>query len=202
MVVVLALVCAFWCWGRQPWLKQWIRGSCGFVFVAVATVGIFLIVDLASYKILLREKPITTVSVYEIGKQEYDVTLVDEEGKERRFIIFGDQWQLDVRLLLWKTPWSLLGVDSLYRLDRISGRYLSLEQERNGERSVYALETSKGLDFWQIVGDKAIGVDAHYGSAVYLPLVNGAVFAVYKTAKGLIARPVNEVAESAVNGNW
>jgi hypothetical protein len=45
------------------------------------------------------------------------------------------------------------------------------------------------------------GVDAHYGTATYLPMANGAVFEVTMTRTALIARPVNEAAREAV-GDW
>jgi hypothetical protein len=45
------------------------------------------------------------------------------------------------------------------------------------------------------------GVDAHFGTATYLPMANGAMFEVKMTRTGLIARPVNEEAKIAV-GEW
>jgi len=45
-------------------------------------------------------------------------------------------------------------------------------------------------------------LDAQFGSAVYMPLVNGAVYSVQLTPKGLIARPLNDVAEQALQGEW
>jgi len=45
------------------------------------------------------------------------------------------------------------------------------------------------------------GVDAHYGTATYLPMAHGAIFEVTMTRTGLIARPVNEAAREAV-GDW
>jgi hypothetical protein len=45
-------------------------------------------------------------------------------------------------------------------------------------------------------------LDADFGSAVYMPMENGAVFSVVRTNKGLVARPVNDVAEEAIAGQW
>jgi hypothetical protein len=43
-------------------------------------------------------------------------------------------------------------------------------------------------------------VDALYGSAVYVPMADGASFAVMVTQTGLIVRPLNPGAEHAVGG--
>ena len=36
----------------------------------------------------------------------------------------GDLWQLDLNLLRWKSLAELIGLESGYRLERLSGRYL------------------------------------------------------------------------------
>jgi len=69
---------------------------------------------------------------------------------------------------------------------------------------VHALSESVPLDVWQFARKYPRlmpGVDAHYGTATYLPMAHGAVFEVTMTRTGLIARPVNEAAREAV-GDW
>ena len=44
------------------------------------------------------------------------------------------------------------------------------------------------------------GVDALYGSAVYVPMADGAAFAVMVTQSGLIVRPLGSAAQHAVGG--
>jgi hypothetical protein len=60
------------------------------------------------------------------------------------------------------------------------------------------------LDVWQFARKypKLLpGVDAQYGTATYLPMAQGAVYEVSMTRTGLIARPSNEAAVTAV-GDW
>ena len=71
-------------------------------------------------------------------------------------------------------------------------------------RSVYALSEPVPLDVWQFARryPKLLpGVDAHYGTATYLPMAHDAIYEVKMTRTGLIARPLNEAATEAV-GNW
>ncbi|MCA6064019.1 hypothetical protein [Thalassolituus marinus] len=172
------------------------------LLLAGSVISVFMLVDLWSYRQLLDEEPLATVSIYELGDQQFDLTLVDASGKEQRFKLMGDQWQLDVRLLVWKGPVVALGAMPVYRLDRISGRYLSLEQERTSERTVYTLTDSRWFDLWSALKGHKLWLEAESGQAVYMPLVNGAVFSVHLTPKGMIARPLNDVAEEALGTGW
>ena len=201
IVVALAVMVVFLLW-RSQWFIQWLKGTFSIAFIAAAIFLLFSLVDLWSYQQLSNEKLISTVSIFELSDQEYDLTLIDSKGKEQRFKVSGDQWQLDARLLIWKGPINALGANPLFRLERLSGRYLSLEQERSAPRTVYELSHSAGLDIWQWLNKHGFWLDAQFGSAVYLPLTNGAVYGVSLSPKGLLARPLNDAAEEALAEQW
>lgn len=200
-VIVLTAMVFFLLW-RSQWFIQWLKGTLGIGLVVAAIFLLFGLIDLWSYQQLNNEKLISTVSIYQLDEQEYDLTLINTKGEEQRFKILGDQWQLDARLLVWKGPINALGASPLFRLDRLSGRYLTLEQERSAERTVYELAHSPGLDTWQWVNKHGFWLDAQFGSAVYLPLSNGAVYGINLSAKGLVARPLNDAAEQALAQQW
>src|SRR5690606_40350004 len=65
-------------------------------------------------------------------------------------------------------PFLSAGTMPLYRLDRLSGRYLSLEQERNAGRTVYALQESRWFDVWDWLHGRSWWLEAQSGSAVYM----------------------------------
>ena len=127
------------------------------------------------------------------------------EGElDRMFSMRGDEWQLDARVLTWKPPATVLGLDPVYRLERLSGRYTNIERERSEPRTVYALANERPLDIWSFAREYprfAPGVDAFYGTATYLPIADGARFQVTLSRDALIARPANEAARAAV-GDW
>jgi len=187
---------------RLNWFFAWLRGSVGLIFLAFA-IGIALIAwDLSNYEELLEEKPIASVSFVKNGEQLYTATLSYYIEKEpQSFEIHGDQWQVDARIIRWTGLVSALGAKPGFRLDRISGRYFSLEDERRKTRSAFSLEdTSPTIDIWKIMqnhGDMIPGIDAVYGSAAYLPMADAATYQLSLSQNGLTAIPVNEVAKSA-----
>lgn len=201
-LLVIAVIAVIALWWRRGWFIQWLKGSAGILLLVFAVVLAFSLNDLWSYRQLLNEKPLVTVSVYELGQQEFDLTLASADGIEQRYRVVGDQWQLDVRLMVWKGPWLSAGSMPLYRLDRLSGRYLSLEQERRAERTVYDLTSSRWFDLWHWLDGRSWWLEAQSGSAVYMPLANGAVYSVYLTPKGLLTRPLNDVAQQVLDKPW
>lgn len=187
---------------KRGWFVAWLKGSFAIALVAGAVLSLFSLLDVLSYKQLLSEVPIATISIYKKGDQHYDLTLVDSDSNEQRFEIHGDQWQLDARLLTWIGPLAAAGQKPLYRLDRLSGRYVSLEQARNGEQSVFSFKQSQYVDLWQLFSQFDTWIDVNYGSAVYMPMENGAVFSVYLTAKGMNVRPINSIAKKLLREEW
>jgi hypothetical protein len=187
---------------KRGWFVAWLKGSFAIALVAGAVLSLFSLLDVLSYKQLLSEVPIATISIYKKGDQHYDLTLVDSDSNEQRFEIHGDQWQLDARLLTWIGPLAAAGQKPLYRLDRLSGRYVSLEQARNGEQSVFSFKRSQYVDLWQLFSQFDTWIDVNYGSAVYMPMENGAVFSVYLTAKGMNVRPINSIAKKLLREEW
>lgn len=202
VVAMATLLVAGYLLIRRGWFVVWFKATLAMSLIGLTFVSFMALFDILSYRNLMEEVPIATVSVFERSPQHFDLTLATNDGVEQRFDIYGDQWQLDARLLTWVGPLAALGNKPLYRLDRISGRYVSLEQERNGKQSIYQLDPSAYVDLWQIFSEAPIWIDANYGSAVYMPMENGAVFAVHLTAKGINVRPINNIAKRVLKQDW
>lgn len=198
--VFLAIAARMLLW--NSWFVQWLKGTIGLGLIILVGFICLSLFDLMSYKQAVREYPAATVTTHRLGEQLYDVSVVDREGKERRYRVLGDQWQMDFRLMAWKGPVSSLGRSPLYRIDRLTGRYLSIEQEKLSGRSLYELDSSRWLDTWLFLRGKRLWLDADFGSSVFMPMKNGAVYSVHVTGKGVIARPSNDVAIDATSGDW
>lgn len=206
VIIAIALVTVFFA-GRLlfkgTWILGWLRGMAGIVLLLGSAVMAFGAFDFYSYKQLSKEQTIASISFTKIEPQKYQVSLVDSEGVEQIFELNGDLWQLDARIIKWNKLFAGAGLAPGYRLDRLSGRYYALEEETSGKRTVYDLGNSKSvIDLWswarQFSKNITI-VDASYGSATYLPMEDGALFSVILSGTGLLARPLNESAELAVN---
>lgn len=190
---------------RNSWFLGWLRGMFGLFFLAGAAVLAFVALDILTYKQISKEQVIATLSFEKLAEQQFEATLVSNEGWQKTYILSGDQWQLDARILKWKGFVSRWGVPPCYRLDRISGRYYSLDQEREKDRAIYSISQSEyNVDVWQWVnhGKRVLPLlDAIYGSATFVPMADGALFEVSLSATGLLSRPLNDAATSAV-GQW
>lgn len=154
---------------------------------------------------LVDEQVIGQIKFSESAPEQYVARLMlENEERDRMFEILGDEWQMDARVVTWKPPMTLLGLDPIFQLDRLSGRYSDVEEELSKHRSAHALSEPVTMDVWQFARKypKLMpGVDAHYGTATYLPMAHGAIFEVTMTRTGLVARPVNDAAREAV-GEW
>lgn len=186
---------------RRGWVRGFIRGTLGVVcLLGLFIIGLFIF-DLAAYRAFTREMVIATLSFSQQGNQVYEVNLETNQDREQRTLILnGDEWQLDARVLSWSGPLVVLGMEPVYRLDRIAGRYQSVERERNAPRTVIDLRSDS---LWSAseVSDWLPWINARFGSSVYLPMVDNGLFEVLLGAQGLVARPVNEPAREAL-GQW
>ena len=176
----------------------------GGVVILAAAAAALVAMNLYTYARLTHEQEAARVSIRQLGERHYALTLDAPPAPARHFEMRGDEWQIDARVLKWRGIGSLAGFDTVYRLERLSGRYAELAQERRAPRTVYALAQEKGMDFWPVVRrhhDYLPFADAFYGSAAYVPLAENAEYAVTVSSSGLVVRPANDAARKAV-GAW
>lgn len=158
-----------------------------------------------AYKPLLAEQTIAKVRFTEFKPQIFIATISIPGEVENAFELHGDQWQLDTRIIAWRGVLASFGIEPLYRLGRLSGRYMTLEQERNSPRYVHELGASEfGIDTWKLLHgmhNKLPWIRPQYGSAVFMPMAHKASYEVVLDGSSLIATPVNEEAVAAVD-SW
>jgi hypothetical protein len=182
-----------------------LQGLTGLLLLEAAGLCVAVLLNLHTYSRLTYETPVAEVRFQERSNQHFWAYVTLGRAEAMIFDIRGDEWQLDARVLKWKGTALLLGSDTLYRLDRLSGRYRDISQERKQPRSVYSfVGEGVGLDIWSLIQRYSRWVpwvDAVYGNAAYVPMADGARFIVSIGASGLVARPGNSDAEKAVR-NW
>ncbi len=185
--------------------------------LAAASIAVLLGQNAQTYGRLTYERPVATLSTRQLAPQYFEVTVTQPalgDAAERTAVypVNGDEWRVEAQVLRWK-PWAnVLGLDAQYRLDRLSGRYQSIDQERSGARSVHALSSDAdpdglpwSLSLWD-TARKYRGyidpVDTLYGSGAYMAMQDGATYEVWITQSGLVARPTNAAAREASSGGW
>ena len=210
LFAIAALLSLFFCLRTIRRLRQrhLLRagGACVscLLFAFVAGMAFVVIFSYLGYERLVAEERVASIAFERLRSDEYRARLMVAGQADRFFDLQGDEWQIDARLVTWKPPATILGLDPIYRLDRISGRYAEIERERTAARTVHSLAAEQPVDVWRIARARPLllpGVDAHYGSATFVPMVDGARFDISLSRDALIARPANEIAEMAI-GNW
>jgi hypothetical protein len=187
----------------RQWFLGWLRGTCGLGFLALAGFIGVLAYDLYSYAPIAEGKPLATLSFKADGPL-YRVSLL-EGGRERTLTMEGDLWQLDARILQWKGLAALIGLQPGYRLEKLSGRFLSIEQQSLAQHTRIELARSPyGIDLWRWLrlGQHDLFIfEPQARRVTYLPLADEAVFSINLTPAGLLAEPVNSAAQNALK-DW
>lgn len=158
----------------------------GALFAAVA-------VGLSGYRALTREELAATVHTVPIGAQTFEARIVLPDGSEANYRLAGDQFAIEARILKWH-PWAnLLGLHTTYELDRVTGRYLNIEDEQQRPRTVFPLAPEHRLDLfaWRArLPWLAPVVDAEYGSSTFTRADRVASYEVRVSTTGLLVREI------------
>ena len=208
--IIAALLLRGWSRARKGKL---LRASL-YTFPAILTLVIFFLLllvisNLTSYQRLTNERDILRLNIAKESHQQYQVTLdfLDSNSQTlgNHYRILGDEWQIDAKILKWKGWANLLGLDSYYQLDRISGRFRNVSEAVSKPQSVYDLAGDlRGINLWELkrlMKNNLPMLDAYYGQAVFLPLEAGAVYTISINQSGLLARPDNHIGQQAIE-NW
>src|SRR5258708_27042513 len=83
-------------------------GSCAFhgvsslaFFLAAAAVAL-LGLNLLSYDRLTHEQPAVRASFARAAEEQFNATLLYPSGEVRGYVLRGDAWQIDARVLKWR----------------------------------------------------------------------------------------------------
>jgi hypothetical protein len=166
--------------------------------VAVAALGLsatLIAVGTRGYQALTHEEVAARISVRPTAPQRFDAQVRFPDGRVAGHAIAGDELYVDAHIIKWKPIANLLGLHTAYELDRIAGRYRSVDQERTGMRTVYPLAAPRTLDLFalrQRYGWLAPLYDAEYGSASFVPVTRPAELEVRVSTSGLLIRESKE----------
>jgi len=208
--LVLALLMALALWRSFLLLRRkrlLAGGLWGFQAVLLLLAFFLLLLvfsNLQTYRRLTYEQPVADIYLRKLAPRRYQLSLaLPGEEEDAYYVLEGDQWQLDARVLKWK-PWAnLLGLDAFYRLDRLSSRHADIERARRIPPSVHDLSPPlRGLDVWRLqrlLREHLRFVDTLFGQSVFMPMADGAHYRVMLGQSGLLVRAQNEAAREAAS---
>ena len=211
LLVGLSLVCGFFtffflfrainCARRLRLVRASGAGVGCLVSATLAGVGSMLLVSYWSYGQLTDEQLVSQIEFRRISPEEFQARLMISGEADQFYILHGDEWQMDAKIVSWKPPATILGLDPIYQLDRLSGRFAEIGREQTEARTVHSLSSGMPIDIWKFTRRfQALipGIDAYYGTATYVPMTDGARYEVSLSRDALIARPANDRAREAV----
>jgi hypothetical protein len=189
---------------RRRLITGGICGSLALAFFIAAAAVALLDAQLRTYQRLSFEQNAAQLEFKRLADRQYRVLLTfPGRGAGDTYLLRGDEWQIDGRLIKWQPLANVLGFDTDYRLERLGGRYANIDDERLMPRTVYALNPPQAIDLWDLARRHPRWfpwLDALYGSAAYVPMADGAIYEVTVSQSGLVARPLNDAARAAVGG--
>jgi hypothetical protein len=181
----------------------------GGVFLAGAAVVGLVGLNLQTYARLTAERPAAEVTLTQRGPSQFTASVREANsdglyGEPKDYALTGDSFRMDARILKFR-PWAnITGLDALYRLERLQGRYDDVAREEASPPKPYDIGDAAGIDVYLLARNRSQIVsafDAEYGSSTYVPMADGAVYEILVTQNSLIARPQNQVAAQAVR-DW
>lgn len=176
---------------RRP-LRSLNRLALTTVLALVSAAAAFLALALHGYGRLTGETPVARLSFAKADEHQWRARLSLADGRQLELNLAGDEWQLDARVLKWHPYAVIAGLDPVFKIDRLSGRYRDIELERSRAKSAHDLADDGALDLWQLARAYPRWlpfVDTEYGSGAYLPMREGVEYEVtLSPLGGLVAR--------------
>lgn len=171
----------------------------GLLLLAVGGLAAMIALGAHGYTALTREDVAAKLLVQPTGPQRFTATVRFPDLREVKFEIAGDEVYVDAHILKWKPMVNVLGLHTAYELDRIAGRYRSIEQERSAPRTVYTLSRDKPVDLFDLRQRYAFLaplLDTEYGSASYVSVSRPAELELRVSPTGLLIREVEPPASN------
>ena len=198
LIAIAVLILALRLGGRFRWFGSWLRGNVMLLLIALVVLLGLAAFDLSRFHPLERTAQVATLQLHETAPQRFELLLESAE-LSRVMVVHGDMWDLDVQVLRWKGVARLLGLKDGYRLNRLSGRFVALEQQEAASAAQPAElnDTPAWRDVWRWLDrlhEPAL-VQADAFVVRFLPLTDGARYRLDIGPTGLTPVPLNERAE-------
>jgi len=162
------------------------------IFLAVGLIVLLVAANIYTFYRLTDEAPIAELTFVKTGPGQYRATIAyGDFCTPRHYTLYGNQWRLDARFLKWQSWANLFGLDAMYRIERLGGRYRDVSDENTRQRIAYKLYQPPRIDLASIMeGYDGIlsPVDSLYGSSVYEDMDTAYRYRVYRSQSGLLVR--------------
>jgi hypothetical protein len=178
---------------KRKWMGTAGRSGGAALFLSLSALSGTLAASTQGYRGLTNEEVAMTVTTVPLPERAFAAHVQFPDGRDTTYTVAGDQLLVDAHILKWHYLANAIGLHTQYELDRLTGRYVDIEDERTRERTVHSLKSVKPVDLFELVqrySILALLVDAEYGSATYVDVGRPARFEVRVSTTGLLVREV------------
>ena len=178
--------------GVKP-LRFALRTLVGLLLLSLGAMAGVIDVGLTGYRALTREDLAARIQVRPVDEQRFEATFLIPDRPKLSFEVAGDEIYVDARILKWTPMANMLGLHTVYELDRVTGRYIDIDKELARQRTVYSLAEKKPVDLFVLRRGYPVlapFIDAEYGSGSFVPVTRPAEFEVRVSTTGLLIREV------------
>lgn len=157
----------------------------------VCALAVTVLIGIRGYSALTKEETAAWIRTVPVGEQKFVAHFRLPDGRTEVFELAGDELYVDAHILKWKPIANLFGLHTAYELDRVSGRFAELDDERRQERTVYTLAPDRSVNLFYLrrASDLlAPVVDAEYGSASFMTARDTALWELRVSTTGLLLR--------------
>ncbi len=162
------------------------------VLTLVGISVVLLCTNIYTFNRLTDEAPIAKLRFTQLAPQKYAVELRSGDFcHPQTFVLYGDEWRIDARFLKWKPLANLAGLDAMYRLERLTGRYQTVSDENTNKHQAWRIGKQPKFDLVPYVahdGKYWSPVDTFFGSSVYEAVDPALEYTVYRSQSGLLVR--------------
>jgi hypothetical protein len=185
-------------------MRRLIRISLSLAVVAVLAFVLLISASIHTFRALTGETLIAEIEFDRAGDKRYRAHLrTGDFCSEQAFPLLGDQWRIDAQFLKWHYWAGLLGLESQYRLERLEGRYVDVNEQNQAPTLAHALAPPSAIDigvFAGRLGGLNFLADASYGSSTYHDIDTGRVYLVYKSPTAIFTRSRPRAEAQAAGG--
>jgi hypothetical protein len=168
------------------------RTLVGLLLIAAGLLAGAIAIGVQGYRALTHEELVAHVIITPIAGQRFEARFLFPDGRAQTYQLAGDEIYVDARILKWKSHANLIGLHTMWQLDRVAGRYRSIDQEQTETRTVYSIGTLQAVDLFELrrrFAALAPLFDAEYGSATFVPAAQPAELELNVSTTGLLLRP-------------
>ena len=165
------------------------------IFALICAIFALLYATLRGYENFTYNKPIFSV---ECPIKEDDsfvlkfIPLDGEESEARFYRIKGQQFVIEGHIIRWENFFVTVGMKPLYQVTRLTGRYISINDEKEKERSVYEIAEETRMWRWLMqYGEKIPGIDAVNGVSSFKDATENKKFIVHIVHNAFVIKEQN-----------